>query len=64
MCWMQGTDIDDVYLILRNGCKEANAVFLLVFKILNSCEKLILIQGFLHIIKKNDAIVIGCLHNK
>ena len=22
MRWMQGTDIDDVYLILRNGCKE------------------------------------------
>ena len=28
MQWMQGTDIDDVYLILRNGCEEANAVFL------------------------------------
>jgi hypothetical protein len=26
--WMQGTDIDDVYLILRNGCNKANAVFL------------------------------------
>jgi len=28
---MQGTDIEDVYLILRNGCKEANAVFLASF---------------------------------
>jgi hypothetical protein len=25
---MQGIDIEDVYLILRNGCNEANAVFL------------------------------------
>jgi len=31
MRWMQGTDIDDVYLILRNGCKEASAVFLASF---------------------------------
>ena len=28
MRWMQGTDIEDVYLILRNGCKQTNAVFL------------------------------------
>jgi len=53
---MQGTDIGDVYLILRNGCKEANAVFMASFEILNSCEKLILMQGFLHIIEKNHAI--------
>jgi hypothetical protein len=25
---MQGTDIEDVYLILRNGCNEANDLFL------------------------------------
>jgi len=25
---MQGTDIEDIYLILRNGCNEANALFL------------------------------------
>ena len=25
---MQGIDIEDVYLILRNGCNEANALFL------------------------------------
>jgi len=31
MRWMQGTDIDDVYLIIRNGCKEANTVFLASF---------------------------------
>jgi len=31
MRWMRGTDIDDVYLILRNGCKEANVVFLASF---------------------------------
>ena len=52
---MQGTDIEDVYLILRNGCKEANDVFLASF--LNSCEKLILVRGFLQIIDKTHAIV-------
>jgi len=25
---MQGIDIEDVYLVLRNGCNEANALFL------------------------------------
>jgi hypothetical protein len=54
---MQGTEINDVYLILRNGCKQANAVFLASFKILNSCKKLILMQGLLHIIDKTHAIV-------
>ena len=28
MQWMQGTDIYDVYLILRNGCNEAKDLFL------------------------------------
>jgi len=47
---MQGIDIEDVYLILRNGCNEANLVFLASFKIINSDEKIILMQGFLMIL--------------
>jgi len=47
---MRGTDIEDVYLILRNGCNEANAVFLASLKIINSGEKIILMQRFLMIL--------------
>jgi hypothetical protein len=28
MRWVQGTDIEDVYLILRDVCNEADTVFL------------------------------------
>jgi len=31
MRWMRGTDTEDVHLILRNGCNQANAVFLAKF---------------------------------
>jgi len=47
---MQGTDIEDVYLILRNGCNEANAIFLAS---LNSTQRkinAILVKGFLMIL--------------
>jgi len=37
--------------------KKQTQYFWLVFKILNSCEKLILMRIFLHIIDKNHAIV-------
>ena len=32
MRWMQGTDIEDVYFILRNGCNEADTLFLASLK--------------------------------
>ncbi len=36
MRWMQGTGIEDVYLILRNGCNEADTIFLASLKNLHN----------------------------
>jgi hypothetical protein len=36
MRWMLGTDIEDVYLILRNGCNEADTIFLASLKNLHN----------------------------
>jgi len=60
MRWLLGADIEDVYLILRNGCNEANAIFLASLKSTCLGINLILVLGFklitiqIHAFKRNN----------
>ena len=47
---IQGTDIEDVYLLLRNGCNEANALFLASLNSTQGKISAILVQGILMIL--------------